>query len=311
MVAAAVNRYPLDTTSHAPRAAAATPRPMANGPHQDAVSATTRAISPMPPANCSTAGMALSPMNANTLVSTGMNASPSTALRSIHLACITCCLWANVSDSRAKLPCASLVCSMISARVAACLPSSVRLPPTFSKPIAAALASTLAALRVTPYRSMGSCSPLSADDRASTASLVVPPNMLDMSAPRPISSLVLGASSSMAMPPFLSWLPMRVPSSLYSLALRPTAVDDALAHSCMVPADCLNTVSMAPTDCSRLPDSCTDDHSSCPTCCTPAYAARPARAPLNDSANPPPARFPPASASCSARAVALRIPCPR
>ena len=270
MVAAAVNRYPLDTSSHAPRAVAATPSPMANGPHQDAVSATTRAMPPTPAAKFATAGIAVSPMNANTFVSTGMNVSPSTVLRSTHLAAITCCLWANVSDSRAKLPCASLVWSMISARVAACLPSSVRLPPTFLNPIAAALASTLAALRVTPYASMGSDSPLSADDRASTASRVVPPNMLDMSAPRAISSLVLGASLSIASPPFLSCDPIRVPNSLNSFALRPTASLDDLAQACICPADCLKTESMAPTDCSRSPAPWMPDQICCPICCTPA-----------------------------------------
>ena len=63
----------------------------------------------IPPAKLVMAGRAFSPMNPNTLVSTGRNTSPIAALRSTHLAAITCCLWANVSDSRAKFPCASLV----------------------------------------------------------------------------------------------------------------------------------------------------------------------------------------------------------
>ena len=77
-------------------------------------------------------------------------------------------------------------------------------------PMEAAWACSVASFRLMPYFSMGSISPLSADDSASTASAVVPPNMLDRSAPKPISSFVLLADCSADMPKFCSWLPTSV-----------------------------------------------------------------------------------------------------
>ena len=100
---------------------------------------------------------------------------------------------------------------------------------------------------------MGSISPLSADDSASTASAVVPPNMLDRSAPSPISSLVLLADCSADMPKFCSWLPTSVANSLYSFWLRPTLLAAFLLHASICLLESPNTVSTPPTLCCRSP----------------------------------------------------------
>ena len=184
-------------------------------------------------------------------VTAGRRRVPMSAAKSPTWALRTWTWWARVSPSRPNFPWASLVCSMIRARVAAAWASWSKLPPTFWKPSSAALASIAACLRLTPYRSMGSRSPLRAEDRAATASAVVPPNMADRSAPRVMRSLVLPPSSLMDTPAFLSWAPIRVASSLYSFLVRPTALAAPADQERTWSAPSLKTSWTAPTDCSR------------------------------------------------------------
>ena len=199
------------------------------------------------------AGSALSARNPKNLVAMGRSAVPMVALAFSYCAVRRCCLPARVSLSLAKVPWASLVCLVIRDSVAAWLAWSDSAPPTFLYPRRAASASMLDCLRETPYFSMGSRSPLRAEDSAETASAVVPPNIADMSAPCLIRAFVLGASLSIAVPPFLSCEPMSTPSSLYSCLVRPTSVAAPFAQVCIVLALPLKTASIAPTDCSRSP----------------------------------------------------------
>ena len=95
-------------------------------------------------------------------------------------------------------------------------------PSNLSLPSAANLALTAASVSDVPYFSSGSYSPRSAAPMASMASDVVPPNMEDRSAPRPMSWLVLVPNCSMGMPAFLSEAPSWVAKVLYSELARPT-----------------------------------------------------------------------------------------
>ena len=165
------------------------------------------------PSSLSKAGPAFSPTQPTTFETTGRRVCPSRADRSVKVALRTWTLWARVSPSRPNLPWKSRVCSMMSESVAAWVASLDRAPPTFLKPSSAALASIADCLRLTPYRSIGSLSPLRAEEMAWTASVVEPPNPADRSAPREMRSRDLPASSSKLVPPFLSCVPMTVANS--------------------------------------------------------------------------------------------------
>ena len=89
-------------------------------------------------------------MNPVSSVMAGRNAVPICAERFPHSAASRCCFPWRVSDSRAKFPWASAVCSMIRASVAACCASFENDPPTFLNPNSAALASIVACFKLTP-----------------------------------------------------------------------------------------------------------------------------------------------------------------
>ena len=196
---AATAAYALMAALTPMMAAATTPSTVANGVSHDAFCCTHDTISVSFCVTC---------------VTTGSSAWPNDACAFSHMAFNRCCWPCAVSASLAKLPVASAVCAVIAARMACIL--ALRSPALYrsSMPMLAACACRVASFRLTPYASMGSISPLSAELRASTACVVVPPNMLDRSAPRVISSLVLDAVSSMLMPAFFNWLPITVASSL-------------------------------------------------------------------------------------------------
>lgn len=144
------------------------------------------------------------------------------AAPSCHMAPRRCCLLATVSDSRAKVPMASTDWASIKLSAAACFAARSNSPPTLAKLSGAASAEKAAAVRLAPYRSIGLVSPRRAEESASTASLVAPPNWVARSAPSTMTESVGGASSSIGTPAFLNRAPMSVPSSAYSPWARPT-----------------------------------------------------------------------------------------
>ena len=110
---------------------------------------------------------------------------------------------------------------MISLVVACCWAALSAEPVSLSWPVAASSALIADCLMLMPYFSSGSNSPLNAEPRASTASLVVPPKVAARSAPTPTNFSVLPASCSTCTPWFLNSAPSRLAFSRYSLALRP------------------------------------------------------------------------------------------